>query len=362
MLDGLFDKAIAAVPRQDLLPVLKNFRLEADDNSLRVTATDLELSILVTTNAVTVKTPGVIVLPAKKMMAILQQTPDGLMTIDVEEDNTAQISHSGTIWRLRLPKGDDYPLLPDMSVAQLHEINREQFIDGLVGVRNAAATDSVRPSLLMIDISEGKFTACDGVRFQQVRYADFPLDMRVPINAVDDLLRLLRIHTETTIRAGSSDNHLVFEVGSDVFLLRQLTTNFAPVEELLLRPAMTNKDKLSVNRTSLLSAVKRVRITADAEISGVTMDLAENEITVSARDSLGNVSWEAVPSQWSGKERQVTVNHQYLTDLLNMYSGPVCDFYFGPDTKTRKSAVLLRDDRAGTFGVIAQMRKAWINR
>jgi DNA polymerase-3 subunit beta len=368
--EGLFDKAISAIPSKDLLPVLKNFRVEAQQPVLRVVSTDLELSVLASTSALTVLQDGIIVLPAKKMMEILQQCPQGHMSIEVTGDS-ATIQHtadgknnnSATEWRLRLQRGDDFPKLPDVQNVELHEIDKVKFINALNGVRYAAATSSVRPSLQMIDITNGKVTACDGVRLQQVFLgSDFPMNLQVPINAVDDLTTLLKLTEESlhTIKIGETENHLVFEVQNDTYLLNKLVVAFAPVEALLLTPAMMNKDKFTVERADLLAAVKRVRITADEDISAVSLELNDDELSVSAQDALGNTSHERVPIVYKGS-RQLILNHKYLAEMLMMYVGSTCSFYLGTDTKTKKSAILLKDDETSTFGVINQMKKDWLS-
>jgi DNA polymerase III sliding clamp (beta) subunit (PCNA family) len=221
----------------------------------------------------------------------------------------------------------------------------------------------VRPSLQMIDITNGKVTACDGVRLQQVFLgSDFPMNLQVPINAVDDLTTLLKLTEESlhTIKIGETENHLVFEVQNDTYLLNKLVVAFAPVEALLLTPAMMNKDKFTVERADLLAAVKRVRITADEDISAVSLELNDDELSVSAQDALGNTSHERVPIVYKGS-RQLILNHKYLAEMLMMYVGSTCSFYLGTDTKTKKSAILLKDDETSTFGVINQMKKDWLS-
>lgn len=360
--EALFDKAISAIPSKDLLPVLKNFLVVAEDPEVQVVATDLELSVIADTQSLQVKHSGSkrIVIPAKKMMEILAQTGEGVMTIEATEDEII-IMHEKSTWQLRRPSGEDFPPLPDVKNVNLHTIERKGFISGIQGVRYAASTTSVRPSLQMIDITNGKVTACDGVRLQQVFLGEtFPMNLQIPINAVEDLTKLLTLNDQLEeIQIGESDNHLVFRVGSDTFLLNKLTVSFAPVEELMLKSALLNKEQFSVNRQALLAAVKRVRITADSDISSISLELAPQQVTVTAQDAMGNLSWEVVDALYEN-ERTLILNHFYLADMLSMYDGETCTFYLGTDTKTKKSVVLLKDEVTLTFGVINQMKRDWL--
>lgn len=360
VLQALFEKASSVVPTKDIMPVLKNFQVEATPGRLRVLATDLELSVVSYTEMIIVQRSGTSVFPAKKILEIIREAEDDEMSIDVK-DGTATISVGRTTWTLKLQSGDDYPPLPEISDIALRPVNRVKFLGAINSVRYAAATETTRPSLMMIDVAAGKMTACDGVRFQQtILGEDFPLDLQLPVGAVDDLVKLLRTTDLEEVGIGDSDYHLVFKIGQDVFIANKLMAQFPDVEQLLLAPALRNKDELLVDRGELVSAVKRVRINADPETSAIILALRPNEIVVQSRDKFGNTSKEIVASVWVAGDRELVVNHKFLMDMLSMYDGKACKFRLGDDTKSRKSPVLLIDEETQTTGIIQQMRADWV--
>lgn len=364
VLKVLLDKAATVVPTHDVMPVLKCVRLEVHPERLRLVATDLELSILATTTLISVHTPGVVVFPARRLLDILKSADDGDVTIKVT-GTTATITIGRACWTLRLPGGEDYPPMPQITEAGITHVERAEFTTALLAVRYAACRDPNRASLNMIEISGGNMTACDGSRFQQARIADFPVDLRIPIGAVDDLLRLLKLGDQDTIGVGQSDHHLIFSFGPDLFIANKIAAAFPDLEAMLLRPAQDNKHPLTVDRTELLRAIKRVRITADAESSAIALMVgagsggAPVELIVSARDKFGNASSEPLEAGWAGPARTIVVNHGYLTDLITAAGTDTLTFRLGADTKTRKSAVLL-DDGAGRVGVVQQMLSDWV--
>src|SRR5260370_35460415 len=71
-------------PRQTL-PVLANVLLEAQGDTLRMTATDLEGSVRVTGPAKVVK-PGTITISARKLMEIVKQRPAAPLAIKVRQN------------------------------------------------------------------------------------------------------------------------------------------------------------------------------------------------------------------------------------------------------------------------------------
>lgn len=356
---ALLEKAAIVVPTRDIMPVLKNFRLEVSEKGIQVSATDLELSVVVSAGLVSSAAPGTAVLPARKMLEILREADDGDLLIKVRGDS-ATVSVGRATWTLRLQRAQDYPALPSVGSVELHPVSRDRFLHAIQAVQYAAGKDATRPTLMMLDVSGGKMTACDGRRFQQASLGDdFPVSMQLPIGAVGDLVKLLRSADQETVSVGETEFHLVFEVGQDVFIVNKLMTEFPDVEEILLRPAESNRDRLSVARSALDAAVKRVRINADPDVSAVALELARGKLTVSSRDRHGNASNETVEASWDGEERSVVVNHSFLIDMLAMHGGESCNFLLGEDTKSRKSPVVLRDDDAQTIGIIYQMRQDW---
>lgn len=373
---ALFTKAGSVLPTKDILPVLKNFQLELADGRLRVVATDLELSVISTTEMVTTEAEGRAVFPGKRLLSILQEAGDGEMRITVRnaeagEGQLAHITSERTEWDLTLMDGSDYPPLPDVSQVEMHEVDRARFLGAISAVRYAAATDTVRPNLMMIDVFQGKMRAADGVRFQQADLnhtqkdeddgpsVDFPLDIQIPIGAVDDLVKLLRSTDQPTLAIGETDFHLVFRIGADVFIANKMVVSFPNIEQQLLKPALANDQELVIDRGELTEAVKRVRITADEETSAVILDLSAGKCTLRSADKMNNTCTEEIDAGWDSPPRRVVVNHGFLLDMLSMADVKTCHIFFGPETKTRRSPVLLRDDDSGMVGIINQMRADW---
>lgn len=360
-LQHLLDKAQWVIPTKDLLPVLKNFLVEVSPGKVRVTATDLELSIVASNEMVDVEKSGRAVFPARRLLDIVREAGDGDIEIEVK-DGEARIEVNRTQWTLKLMSGADYPELPDVSKLKFHQIDRAKFIAAIRAVRYAAATETVRPSLMLIDVTNGEMRASDGVRFQQIKVGkDIPIDIQIPINAVDDLIKILHTSESPTIEIGEDENTLIFRVSGDVFLAQKLNATFPDVNDMLLKPALANDQELHADRQDLVSAIKRVRITADPETSAIVLHLDKDRMLVTSKDKYSSTCEEEVDVSWSGPKRKVAFNHTHLLDMLDMTDVKTCKFFLGPDTKTRPSPILLRDDETGLLGVLNQVRVDWIS-
>lgn len=369
VLAALADKAISVVPNREVNPVLRNFLVQVSPGCLRLAATDLELSVLATTPAVTVAdgTDQVLTLPARKLLAILRESPDGDVVVDVAGEH-ATVRAGTASWVLQLTDCSEYPPLPDPAEVEMAPVRREAFLGALKAVRHAVGRDTGRPPLMQVDISvreasqprhggngEVTVTASDGIRFARTVLPGFPVSVQIPAGALDSLVKTLESSDLEEIHVGQTDNHLVFRVSGTVFLASKMLAKFPDVEKLLLRPALENKLPLAVDKAELAGAIRRVRINADPETFAIGLQLSQGILTAVARDKYGNRAEETVSASWDGPDRLVVVNHQFMTEMLAVHPSPVCRFWLGPDAGKKRTVLMLKDEETGTVGIIYQM-------
>jgi DNA polymerase III sliding clamp (beta) subunit (PCNA family) len=361
---SLLQKAMAVLPKTDLVQVLTNFQLEVTtgkEPSLRVAATDLDLWALASTGMVTAGEGGTLTLPGTKLMEIADSAEDGDLAVEAS-NGIANISVKRTKWQLRLADGSEYPPFPDLDDTQFHEIERAPFTAALQSASKAATKEATRQNLAMVDIRNGHVRAADGVRYHQVKVSGWPpgFDTHIPIGAVEVLVKMLKATEASTFQLGDTGAQVIFLVGPDVYVASKLVVEFPAVDQALLYPAMANDQALEVGRSDLLNAIRRVRITSDPETSTVVLLLSEDRVEVRSQDKFGNTAAEELDGSWKSPDRTAVFNHRHLTDMLEAIDAPVCAFYLGKDTKTRRSNLLLRDDSSESLGVLTQQRSDWV--
>lgn len=358
VLKNLLEKAITVVPTRDVMPVLKCFQFHVEHHRLQIVASDMEMTLIAATDMVSTVWPGTVVFPARRLLDIVKASDDHDVNINVK-NTSASITIGRACWALQLQPGHDYPALPQVTDAAFISTDRKTFTDAITAVRYAASRDPSRANLNIIDITDGKLTACDGSRIQQIRNPDLTVSLRIPISAVDDLLRLLKHTDADTLRIGQSDTKLIFTFGNDIFIVSKYFAQFPDMESTLLRPAMDNRHHLDADRNELLSAIRRVRINADDASSALAIHLEPGTATIIARDKHGNRATEPLDVVYEGPERTIAVNHKYLTDMIDAHHHNTCSFRLGDDTKTRRTPLLLRDPDTGNCAVVQQMMIDW---
>lgn len=353
---SLLEKAIGVVPTRDMVPVLTNFQFRVSENELKVVASSLEMAIVVATSQVNCKVPGVEVFPARTLLTIVKEANVG-STVFIEVTPVgAVIVAGGFSAEIRLTSGSDFPGMDKLDLVEFHEIERVPFVEAVSAVRYALPGKdfSGQDSLRMISIKGGKFTACDGSRFQQVRIDGFRLQMQLATDRLSNLLKVLSATDQETIGIGESKHKLIFRLSNVVFYMNKLEQPYPNVEQLWLRPALSNDQEFVVNRQELITAIKQVRVAADTG-NAIGLKIDETSVEVVTKDSNSNMAKASISCQWSGKPRVIVINYIHLAEMLKAYKKPECKFLLGEDTKTYKSPILLKDDDTQAIATVPQM-------
>jgi DNA polymerase III sliding clamp (beta) subunit (PCNA family) len=342
---------------------------------LSLAATDMERTVIASAEAVVCHPAPEengyfqVFLPARRVLNILHEAPQGDITVWVKKDH-ATVSADGTSWRLSLPVDEGYPVLTDTGAMTFTPYSREQLLEALKAVRHAVCKDAGRPNLTQVAITAETedenpirvVTASDGSRMARVRLDGFPAPLCIPSTVLDDLLRLLAASPVENIGVGQTEGAqgaVVFTAGHVILAARKRMAAFPDIDRLLLAPALGNKDQLNVDKDQLLTAIRRVRINADSETSAIALRLypaepgGSSRVTVVSRDKGGNSAEEVITAAWAGGERLLVVNHQFLTEMVQAHPSPSCVFRLGKDSGKKRSMVMLNGE--GSVQIIAQM-------
>ncbi len=365
-LRALIDSVRGVVPTRDVMPVLKYIRLAATEQLVTAVATDMEMAITARTTYAMVDVPGTVMLPAAKILDILRSSAPGDVRLRASAGR-CRLTIGRTSWTLSTPSGADFPTLTATGDAVSVTFASRAFFDALDNVRYAAKNAN-RPGLAQIEIRGGVVSACDGTRFAQTALEPVTVDPIVlPLAAAERLAKFFGpADYNQPVVLTQYAKHIAVDHGDTTFLVTRSLHPYPDLSATLLRPALENRNALTVNRRDLGAALDRVRVTADPEHRGIALHITRDHLTVASRDPHGNATTDELGCLWNGPARTITVNHQHLVDLFIAMSEALegcgddgqLTLWLGQDTRTRRSPVLVRDD-AGTVAVIQQMHLDW---
>lgn len=310
-LSEVFGRANRAVGTRSALPVLQGLYCEVRGSSLRVTGTDIEMTVQTQIEVETID-EGTVVIPGKLLEQAIRKMPSGPVTIGVE-DGDVELIGNGPRFSIRQLSADDFPEITETVVSGT-EVDGEALAGAIAQVTTAASSDAARPILtgVLFEATE------DGVRLvstdsYRLAVKDLPgvgIDGSglIPARGLRELPRTIG-SSKVSVSLDGREGVFASERGS--LRLRMIEGTF-PKYQSLLPDSYPNQ--LVLSRGSLLEALARVALVAEDHIP-VRLKIAEGgvELAVSRQD-VGAES-EFIEGEFSGEgEIEIAFNPKYLAD------------------------------------------------
>lgn len=320
MLMGGIQTVLNVVPPKTTLPILSNLLLETEGETLRIGATDLDLSIT-TKLPVQVGEPGAITIPARKFAEMVRELPDTPVEIEVEGVRVIVRCERGVFRMIGVDK-DEFPSLPDIQSERKVTVSPSVLLRLIRKTIFAVSSDETRPALggALCRIEDGSIlmAATDGHRLAKVTVATDIADpitdgIIIPPKALNNLARLVG-ESEVPPQITIGDNHIVFELEHTTLCSRLIEATFPEYERVIPK---SNSKIMTVNRETLQSAVRRVAVLSNAATRQIRFSLRPGflELSASSQD-IGGEAKEEVPAQYEGENLDTAYDYRYILDVL----------------------------------------------
>jgi DNA polymerase-3 subunit beta len=313
----------SVVERKTTIPILSNFLIEAEEDRLNITATDLDQAIRTSTEA-KVKKPGACTIPARKLYDYVKLLPDGDISIKLLENHWVQIrsGRSNTkmvgMARANYPQVPEFPTVAATSISSLALktlINRTIF-----AISNEESRYTLNGALLVIKSESLAMVATDGHRLSYVEKPNEVLEgisgekrVLIPRKALQELQQLLSVSDAEKVEFADDEHTLVFRVGHRTLSTRKLSGQFPNFEAVMPR----DNTKFAVVRSSELSAaIQRVAQFADERSGAIRLRLESNELKISSNSAESGESEDTIDTPYSSDPIAVGFNSGYILDFL----------------------------------------------
>ena len=343
-----------AVTARTTLPILGNLLLDCGEESIEMSATDLEVGIRTRAYG-DVDIPGVLTLPARKLAEIVRELPDEETTLTVVDDAQVLVECAGVTYRMFGTPPYDFPKIPSIG-AEYITLDAPAFLRAIDSVRTAVSTDDSKYALngVYIDVSPDwvRTVATDSRRLA-VAQLDAPgkVEERVssilPIRAAELALRAFvetkELHLSVTAR------EMVFSDGEITLSGRLIEGNYPDYEQILPTGAPIH---LVADRAAFLTAVSRVSLFSDPSTARIQLAIDHDSMELSAHSEEYGDAREEIPVT-SSDAITLAFNAGYLTDALSSMDSE----HVRVEMKDPLAAAVLRPtDRGDTTHLIMPMR------
>ena len=316
---------IGVVERRQTLPVLANVLLVADDSGLALTTTDLEVELLAHVTA-PVEEGGQITLPARKLMDIVRNLPEGVgINLTLEQERAILRAERSRFSLATLP-ASDFPSVEDIGATEPVVLPQQDLRELIDRTHFSMALQDVRYYLngLLLELEPQRLraVATDGHR---LALGELSGDVRinenqqviVPRKGVQELLRLLDT-SEETVRLELGSNHIRVTLPELRFTSKLIDGRF-PDYQRVIPPVEDNV--MTADRETLRQALVRASILSNEKYRGVRFILEENLLRIQSNNPEQEQADEELSVDYQGSRLEVGFNASYLLDALGALQG-----------------------------------------
>ncbi len=316
------------VSNKNTLPILDYFLFDLKDGILKVTASDLETTLITTVAVDGVEREGTIAAPVKLMLDSLKEFSEQPLTIEADE-NTWEITVSWKSGSLKIPgtSGLGYPALPELGEDKSEvEMDVDMMIGGINKTIFATADDHLRPIMngIYVNIAEGEVTFVATDAHKLVKYnaqaevaaaSSFILPKK-PSN----LLRSILLKEEDAVKVSFDKKNVVFNLSGSTLVCRLIEGVYPNYNAVI--PA-ANPNKVIVDRVELLNAIKRVAVCSNQATNLVEFNIDANTINLATKDlDFSYSAQETVMCAYEGSAITIGFKSTFLVDILSNIETP----------------------------------------
>ena len=305
-------------------PVLQCVKLTAENNTLTVAATDLEVAIRYSDAQVQIEKEGEALVPADKLRDIVRESVDDTLSIELAGEQ-AVIKGQDSKFTIYTQNPREFPPVPDFEGQPDFEIAGGHLKQLIGQTLFAAAKESTRYAFNgVLVVAKGKkinLVSTDGRRLAQAKgdlsNEKLPKDGAraiVPAKALQ-LIEKLIDDPEAPVSFQLRENQVIFHTADATLTSNLVEGQFPPYEDVI--PKDTDR-KMTAGTADFLSAVRRASLLTTEDSKGVRLAFSKNGLKLTSRSPESGEAEVNFACKYEGGEVEIGFNPQFLTEALRV--------------------------------------------
>ena len=351
-------KVCKAAAARTTNPILECVKLTAQDDTLTLMCTDLELTIIKTIKA-DVKMEGSCVIPAKFLSEFVKKIGNEQITF-TKQNNAIEILYGENHGLIQCQNADEFPMPKEINEPKVFKVKASDLKDLSLKASVAVAQDDSRPMLkgilLEIKNNELKGVSLDGVRMaiisKKLETQEEDFGIVITARALLEIVKLLP-EDDTVISIQTQENHLKIDLGDTIFITRLLgyKKDFVNYEQIVQK---SFKTQIVVNKQELNNAIERASLLSWTERNHIIkLTIKGSTLTLNSSTEQGNIT-ENLQIEHDSNDIVVHFNGRFLIDCLHVIGDEFIKINFcgemGP------AQIVPNEDKDDYFFLVLPMR------
>ena len=316
------------------LPILSNIILEAKDDKLILSSTNLDIYCSDKIKAEVIKT-GEVSVSAVTFFEIIKRLPSGsevLMKIE-EGENEIRLTCGRSKFNLSTLKTDDFPIISDSDLSTNFVLSADELIRIIDKTKFAVSNEETRYYLNGIFLHKAernsiqflRAVATDGHRLAQY---DIPLPQGaeditgiiIPKKTIYELRKVLD-DANGDVSVSLNENKIKFSFNDLKVVSKVIDGTFPDYTKVI---PQKNDKNFKTNNSDLKNAIDRVSAVAANEESkskAIKFCIENNSLSLSVESQSKGSANEMIDVNYSGDKVDIGFNSKYIIDICNEVDG-----------------------------------------
>ncbi len=316
----LIGKIQSIVANKPAIPILSNVLIEAIDDQLILSATDLTTSMRCNSESKVIE-EGAIALPAKRFFQLVRELTSPQIKISLLSNEVAEITSVSSNFKINGMNKSEFPTLPDINNAMQIPIPAMKLKEMLSKTYFACAREDSRYVLngiyMQINNGSATFIGTDGKRLSKLQTkididTSFQGSYILPLKASEEMIKMLPDEEQNINLCLMHDK--VFLENSNLTLITKLLTGQYPDVERVIPE--TTPIEMTLHREELITLLRQVSLFTTDTSGSVRFIFEDNQLQLTAISSDIGEGIVSMPVDYSGERFEIAFNPFYFIDIL----------------------------------------------
>jgi DNA polymerase-3 subunit beta len=349
-----FQTVASVAPSRSPKPILQNVKLEAVEQGVILSATDLEVGIRYFVDGVDVQSQGVAIFSVTRFGSILRESTDATLHLESDGQGTT-IRGERSQFRLSAEDPAEFPQVAAFEEKDFHEVPARLLRELIRRTVFATDNESSRYALggVKLEFSESELIAIgtDGRRLAKMAgpisttgtAIDAAQTMIIPTRAMQLIERAVA-PTDAEVQVALKGNEILVHTSKVTISARLLEGRFPDWKKVFPEQGGTGV-KLDLAVGGTYAAVRQAAIVTSEESRGVDFAFGDGMLVLSGKAAEVGQSRVELPISYEGEQLTVTLDPRFIVDFLKVLDGEKTFTFEVQDAES--AAVCSTDDGYG---------------
>jgi len=316
---------LQVVPGKSTLPILTNVLIEALENKVKISATDLDISIAASIDCKVAK-KGSACIPGRILFDIIKELPESEISCEATGQRV-EIKIPNGSYKIASVPADEFPKLPAVNTKKEIKLGAGSLVDMIRKTTFASSDDETRPAingvLWQTKGDRMQMVATDGHRLARMAVENTKLkglydDVIIPPKVLN-LIPKFATEDNQEIGIIFGENNIIFNLDDIILSSRLIEGPYPNFEQVI---PSDNDKQLVVSKEDLARAVRRVSILSNALTHQVKFAIKGKALTLSTTNAdVGGEGKEILECDYNGDDIELGYNANYINDILGKIDG-----------------------------------------